>query len=150
LPSDQKFRMTHQRKIILEEVKRVHTHPTADEVYEIVRKRIPRISLGTVYRNLDTLAKNGLIKKIDPGQGHPQMRFDGKTEDHYHVTCMGCGSIEDLPMNSRADALDDLTRTLLKATEYRIAGHSLDFYGLCPLCTKEDESSFEEKMKELE
>lgn len=150
MPSNQKFRMTHQRKMILEEVKRVHTHPTADEVYEIVRKRIPRISMGTIYRNLDVLAKNGLIQKIDPGQGHPQMRFDAKTEDHYHITCMGCGSIEDLPVNSPDDALDDLTKTLLKATEYHVAGHSLDFYGLCPLCAKEGKSSFGEKMKELE
>ena len=142
--------MTHQRKMILEEVKRAHTHPTADEVYEIVRKRIPRISLGTVYRNLDVLVKNGLIQKLDPGQGHPQMRFDAKTEDHYHITCMSCGSIEDVPLNSPEDGLDVFTNTLLKATEYQIAGHSLDFYGLCPLCTKEGESSFEKKMKELE
>jgi Fur family ferric uptake transcriptional regulator len=150
LSSNQKFRMTQQRKMILEEVKRVHTHPTADEVYEIVRKKIPRISMGTVYRNLDVLAKNGLIRKIDPGQGHPQMRFDARTEDHYHITCMGCGSIEDLPVNSQDDSLNNLTKTLLMATEYRIAGHSLDFYGLCPLCSKKGESSFEEKMKELE
>jgi Fur family ferric uptake transcriptional regulator len=150
LPSNQKFRMTHQRKMILEEVRSTCTHPTADEVYEIVRRRIPRISMGTVYRNLDVLAKNGLIQKIDPGQGHPQMRFDAKTEDHYHITCMGCGSIEDVPMNSPDDSLDGLTKKLLKATEYRVAGHSLDFYGLCPLCAKEGESSFGEKMKELE
>ena len=150
LPSNQKFRMTHQRKMILEEVKRVHTHPTADEIYEIVRKKIPRISMGTVYRNLDILTKSGLIQKIDPGQGHPQMRFDAKTEGHYHITCMSCGSIEDLPVNSPDDALDDFTKTLLKATEYRVAGHSLDFYGLCPLCSQEGESSFGEKIKELE
>ena len=150
MPSNKKFRMTHQRKMILEEVKRVHTHPTADEIYGIVRKRIPRISMGTVYRNLDVLARNGLIQKIDPGQGHPQMRFDAKTEDHYHITCMNCCSIEDLPVNSPDDALDDLTKTLLKATEYQISGHSIDFYGLCPLCTQEGKSSFGEKMKELE
>jgi len=136
--------------MILKEVKKVHTLPTADEVYEIVRKSIPRISMGTVYRNLDILAKNGLIQKIDPGQGHPQMRFDANTGDHYHITCMSCGSIEDVPVNSPDDALDDLTKALLKATEYRIAGHNLDFYGLCPSCTKEGESSFGEKMKELE
>ena len=150
MPPNQKFRMTHQRKMILEEIKKIHTHPTADEVYEIVRKRIPRISLGTVYRNLDILAKNGFIKKIDAGQGHPQMRFDAKTEDHYHITCMGCGSIEDLPLNSPDDALDNLTKTLLKATEYRIAGHNLDFFGLCPLCTQKGKSSFGAKMKEIE
>ena len=67
LVSNQKYRMTNQRQIILEEVKKVHSHPTADEVYERVRKKIPRISMGTVYRNLDVLSKTGLIRKIDPG-----------------------------------------------------------------------------------
>ena len=135
--------------MILEEVKRVHTHPTADEVYENVRKRIPRISMGTVYRNLDVLAKNGLIQKIDPGQGHPQMRFDGNTEDHYHITCLRCGRIDDVPVNSPDGALDHLTKALLKATEYQVAGHHLDFYGLCPQCMEEEEPSFGAKMKEL-
>lgn len=149
MPSNQKYRMTHQRKIILEEVRKIHSHPTADEVYSIVRKKIPRISMGTVYRNLDILAKIGLVQRIEPGQGHPQMRFDGKIEDHYHITCIGCGSLEDVPVDSPDAALDNLTKALLKATEYRIAGHNLDFFGLCPSCTKEGESSFGEKMKEL-
>jgi Fur family ferric uptake transcriptional regulator len=136
--------------MILEEVKKVHTHPTADEIYEMVRERIPRISMGTVYRNLDVLAKSGLLQKIDPGQGHPQMRFDANTSEHYHITCMGCGRIEDVPMDSPDNAIDDLTKALLKVTEYRIAGHNLDFYGLCPSCAKEGESSFGKKMKEFE
>ena len=106
--------------------------------------------MGTVYRNLDILAKIGLIQKIDPGQGHPQMRFDGNTGDHYHITCIGCGRIEDVPVNSSDDALDDLTKALVKVSEYRIAGHNLDFYGLCPLCMKAEKSSFGEMMKELE
>ncbi|MGE5577510.1 MAG: Fur family transcriptional regulator, partial [Syntrophothermus sp.] len=53
--------MTRQRQIILEELKNVTTHPTADEVYEMVRRRLPRISLGTVYRNLELLAEEGII-----------------------------------------------------------------------------------------
>ena len=149
LPSDQKYRMTLQRKIILEEVRSIRTHPTADEVYAIVRKRIPRISMGTVYRNLDILSKIGLLQRMEPGQGHPQMRFDGNTEDHYHISCLGCGRIDDVPANSPDNALDHLTKALLKATEYQVAGHHLDFYGLCPQCMEEEESSFVEKMKEL-
>jgi len=149
LPSDQKYRMTLQRKIILEEVRKTHTHPTADEVYANVRKKIPRISMGTVYRNLDILSKIGLLHRIEPGQGHPQMRFDGNTEDHYHITCLRCGRIDDVPVNSPDGVLDHLTKALLKATEYQVAGHHLDFYGLCPQCMEEEEPSIGAKMKEL-
>lgn len=145
--SQQKYRMTNQRQIILQEVRNLNSHPTADEVYERVRKRVPRISLGTVYRNLDILSRTGLIKKIDPG--YLQMRFDGNTEDHYHITCMGCGRIDDLPVDKPGHSLDDLEKALVKATEYRIAGHKLEFYGLCPRCMKQERSSLGEKIKEL-
>jgi hypothetical protein len=56
LKSDQKLRITKQRQLILEELKKVVTHPTADEIYRMVRERMPRVSLGTVYRNLETLS----------------------------------------------------------------------------------------------
>ena len=68
--------------IILETIKMTDSHPTADEIYERVRKRLPRISMGTIYRNLDVLASCGLIKRLDPGR--TQMRFDGNTQEHYH------------------------------------------------------------------
>ena len=55
---DKNFLMTTQRQVILEEVKKINTHPTADVIYNLVRERLPRISLGTVYRNLEILSKN--------------------------------------------------------------------------------------------
>ena len=58
-------RMTRQRAVILEELRKVKTHPTADELYSIVRERLPRISLGTVYRNLDFLADTGEIRRLE-------------------------------------------------------------------------------------
>lgn len=145
--SSQKYRMTSQRMIILEEVKNLHTHPTADQVYERVRKRLPRISMGTVYRNLDILSKTGLLKKIDPG--HPQMRFDGNVLDHYHIVCMACGSIEDVPAAPPNPSLDNMVRAFTKMTSYRIFGHNVQLMGLCPGCMKEGRSSLEEKIKEL-
>ena len=72
--SDQKYRMTHQRQVILEEINKDQTHPTADEIYERVRKKLPRISMGTVYRNLEILSSCGIIHRLEPGL--PQMRFD--------------------------------------------------------------------------
>jgi Fur family ferric uptake transcriptional regulator len=68
--------MTRQRKVILEELRNVDTHPSADEIYEMVRKRLPHISLGTVYRNLEILSETGAIQKLELGCA--QKKFDGK------------------------------------------------------------------------
>jgi Fur family ferric uptake transcriptional regulator len=127
----QKYRMTHQRQVILDEIRKVNTHPTADEVYELVRKRLPRISLGTVYRNLDILSARGLIKRIGPA--FQQMRFDGVTKDHYHLRCVSCGKVEDAPMISVGD-FEDAVRS---QSDYSITGHRLEFLGICPACKKQ-------------
>jgi len=130
LGSNQKYRMTNQRQVILEEIRKVNTHPTADEVYEMVRKRLPRISLGTVYRNLEILSTRGLIQKIGPVS--IQMRFDGITKNHYHLRCIYCGSVEDAPI----DPMENLERAIREKSDYSIIGHKLEFIGICPKCKK--------------
>jgi Fur family ferric uptake transcriptional regulator len=132
LKKEQKHRMTHQRQVILEEVMKDPHHPTADEIYDRVRRRLPRISMGTVYRNLDILSSSGFISKIEPGL--PQMRFDGKTKEHYHITCMRCGKIEDAHIEPLDNALESLESSLGHLTKYGIFGHKLEFLGLCRSC----------------
>ena len=83
------IRLTTQRQIILEELAKVKTHPTASELYDMVRKRLSRIGLGTVYRNLELMADSGMILKIEVGG--TQKRFDATTDDHYHIRCSACG-----------------------------------------------------------
>lgn len=139
--SEQKYRMTHQRQVILEEVKKDHLHPTADEIYERVRRRLPRVSKGTVYRNLDILDSCGLIHRIEPG--HSQMRFDGETKDHYHLTCVRCGKIEDAPMEPSDNVLEYFENALGHLTRYGIFGHKLEFMGLCTACMEEEKNASE-------
>jgi Fur family ferric uptake transcriptional regulator len=124
--------------VILEEVKKDRSHPTADAIYEKVRKRLPKISMGTVYRNLDVLASCGWIRKIEPGPS--QMRFDGDTHDHYHLTCTRCGKIEDAPMEMSDDTLETLENALGHLTKYGIFGHRLEFLGLCRECQAKEAS----------
>ncbi|RJR22349.1 MAG: transcriptional repressor [Desulfobacteraceae bacterium] len=124
--------MTRQRELILREVKDAGAHPTADEIYERVRKKLPRISLGTVYRNLEMLASSGFISRLEPE--HPQMRFDWKTSDHYHITCMQCGAIEDAEIEPSDNPLEHLENALGNLTKYGIFGHKLEFVGLCRKC----------------
>jgi len=125
-----KYRTTHQRRVILEQIRKVNTHPTADEIHEMVRKRLPRISLGTVYRNLEILSACGLIQKIGPVSS--QMRFDGDTRNHYHIRCIHCGRVEDAPI----EMVDTLERDMNKASDYTVLGHRLEFIGVCPMCKK--------------
>ena len=141
------YRLTQQRELILEEVRNGFNHPTADEIYVNVRKKLPHISLGTVYRNLDVLAECGLIKKIEPD--FPQMRFDGNTKDHYHITCLNCGKIEDTPFEPSGSSLENLKNALGNLTKYGIFGHKLEFIGLCSECREiENGRIFKEKLNE--
>ncbi|MBW2063475.1 MAG: transcriptional repressor [Deltaproteobacteria bacterium] len=128
--------MTHQRKVILEVVRGEGEHMTADEIYDRVRKKMPKISLGTVYRNLDILASQGLIRKLEPE--YQQMRFDGSTTEHYHLLCTRCGKVTDAPVAHSDKILDIIEGTIGKLTRYGIFGHRLEFIGLCPQCLEEE------------
>jgi Fe2+ or Zn2+ uptake regulation protein len=128
LISAKKFVMTRQRRVILEELKKFSSHPTADEVYERARRRLPRISLGTVYRNLEILSECGMIQKLELGGS--QKRFDGTVENHYHVRCIRCGSVKDVSM----EPLTTLERALRGVSDYEIIGSRLEFVGFCPQC----------------
>lgn len=136
MKSDQKQRMTRQRKIILEEVQNGMAHLTADEVYERVRKSLPKISMGTVYRNLDVLATAGLIKKLEPH--YSQMRFDGNLGEHYHIVCTRCGTISDADIEPSDNTIEKLENALGNLTRYGIFGHKLEFLGLCPKCLEQE------------
>ncbi|MBW1779528.1 MAG: transcriptional repressor [Deltaproteobacteria bacterium] len=125
-------RTTRQRQVILEEVRRSKSHPTADEIYDRVRAQLPRISLGTVYRNLDLLAANGEIVKLTPGR--TQMRFDGNLNAHYHMTCIHCGRVEDLPISPSDSPIDILEQMTSHLTKYGVFGHKLEFVGVCSEC----------------
>jgi len=131
LSQNRKFRMTRRRQVILEEINKVDTHPTADEVYEMVRRRLPHISLGTVYRNLQILSECNMIQKLDLAGA--QRRFDGNTKKHYHVHCTRCGRVDDVPI----EAVVKIQTTFQSASNYKITGHKLELLGLCAQCRKE-------------
>lgn len=128
-----KMRMTKQRRLILEELRRENSHPTADVIYENVRKKMPKISLGTVYRNLEILTALGEIQTLELSGS--QKRYDGVPNKHYHIRCLHCGRVDDAPIAP----LQRLEDELYEATVYTIMGHRLEFMGLCPECSKDKE-----------
>lgn len=130
MQKEKNVRMTRQRKVILEELRKQNTHPSADEIYEIVRHRLPRISLGTIYRNLDILSGLGEIQKLELSGS--LKRFDWDTNKHYHIRCIHCNRVDDAPI----PPLNKLENELYGATVFEIIGHNLEFVGLCPECSK--------------
>ena len=99
-------RNTRQRTVLLEELRKLRFHPTAAELYEVVRARIPSISLGTVYRNLEFLARSGVVQRLrTSGRG---ARFDGNPRKHYHVRCIYCERIDDVLELPEGIAPEDL------------------------------------------
>jgi len=124
--------MTRQRRLILEELRKVNTHPRADEIYEMVKKRLPRISLGTVYRNLEILTRLGEIQHIEFGGA--LKRFDGNPRNHYHIRCIHCDRVEDVLI----DPIKHIETVLNGAVDFEIIGHRLEFLGLCKECSKQE------------
>jgi Fur family ferric uptake transcriptional regulator len=121
-------RHTQQREVILQELCVLTSHPTADELFQIVRRRLPRISLATVYRNLQLLAEQGVIARLElPGQ--PQ-RFDGMAARHTHIRCLHCDAVADLDIQPRETPLAEVQQH----TDYQVTDQRTEFVGQCPRC----------------
>jgi len=106
-------------------------HPSADWIFRQARRRLPRLSLATVYRNLKQLVEEGAIREIH--SGGQTARFDSNTGRHYHIRCLGCGRVNDLPISVD----ETLEREASRSTSYRVLGHQVEIHGLCPLCQAE-------------
>lgn len=128
-----KLSNTTQRRVILDELRKLKSHPTADELYAIVRSTLPQISLGTVYRNLEQLSASGTIQKLE--LAGKQKRFDGDVKRHYHIRCIKCDCIEDIP-----DA--EMVEIDLKLSEMiesmQLEGYRLELSGKCSKCNGKD------------
>ncbi|HSO85181.1 MAG TPA: transcriptional repressor [Draconibacterium sp.] len=98
------LKVTPQRMVILEAVNNLNNHPTADNIIEYIRAKHPGIATGTVYKVLETLVLNKLIKKVTTDRDI--MRYDGILENHHHLYCSECDKIEDYHDNE----LDELLR----------------------------------------
>ena len=128
------MRLTTQRQIILEELGKVRSHPTANEVYDMVRKRLPRIGLGTIYRNLELMAESGIILKLEVGG--TQKRFDATVETHYHIRCTSCGRVDDIDI----EVLDNINEIAARSCDYKVLGHHIEFSGICGDCSPEKQT----------
>lgn len=122
-------RYSRQREEILKVLKGTKTHPTAEWIYFQAKKKIPQLSLGTVYRNLNQLYQKGVIKKFHFGT--PFEHFDGTTSPHQHFICKKCGKIYDLFMD-----LERELKQIAKEEEFEVQNIEVEFHGICLNCLK--------------
>jgi Fur family peroxide stress response transcriptional regulator len=125
-------RLTGPRRLVLDVVRGTDVHPTAEAVHQMVRRRLPRVSLGTVYRNLRLLVARGLVKEL-PG---PHARFDGNLSDHHHFTCLACGRIADVDGPLTEPHSRALVSRVASSGGFRVTHHRIEFYGRCVACRR--------------
>ena len=126
------LKYSRQREAIMDFLMTRKDHPTADVVYENVRKEFPNISLGTVYRNLTLLSDKGELLRLRLGDGMDH--FDATVTPHFHFICNQCGHVSDLDLDP--DSLPSVDRIADSSFTGRIEGHVTYFYGICPDCLK--------------
>lgn len=122
------LRMTNQREMILRELNKSKEHLSADELYERIKKIMPRISLATVYRNLEILSEAGVIAKLEIS-GRLK-RFDYEVKNHNHIHCVKCNRIDNLDL--KLEPLD--CESLSKVEGYTVTGCRIEVNGLCSEC----------------
>lgn len=123
------MRYSHQREEILSIVQASTLHPTADNVYDEARKKIPNISLGTVYRNLNQLVEKGFIRSIHDGH---IVRYDGIIEPHDHFTCTNCNQMYDIQRKP-----DESPESIIQTCNHTVTDYTLSMTGVCSTCNKE-------------
>jgi Fe2+ or Zn2+ uptake regulation protein len=135
-------RMTVQRRAILEALMEWHGHPTAEELHRSVRRRIPTLSLATVYRNLEMMRRAGQVSRISSGQEGG--RYDARPEPHLHVRCTGCGRIDDVPVREQPDLL----KLVRGRSDFDVEGYEIIFTGNCPDCRSRQRGKHETTIRE--
>lgn len=124
-----RYKRSRQRERILDTLRRTKSHPTAAWIYDELKRDFPDLSLGTVYRNLNILHDQGLVRVLQSGSTFD--RFDADTSVHYHFVCQGCGKVEDIDFPLPHD-IDTKASIVLGRV---VTGHRLDFFGICNSCT---------------
>ena len=132
-------RMTKQRQAIINMLINSKDHPTAEEIFEVVRQDLPEISIGTVYRNLQMLLAEDLVKEI--ARTRSGARFDANLHPHSHFFCQSCGRVYDIPSYTAP-----LTAELQEQIPGALFNQRTDFFGICHDCL--DVGSNEEPVQE--
>jgi Fe2+ or Zn2+ uptake regulation protein len=146
------LRCTPQRLAVYDELGAGFDHPSAEEVFQAVRHRIPKISLATVYKSLEALVTIGAVTRLSGTGSTGSARYDARSENHYHFRCVRTGTVSDLPARFDPDLITKLDPHLVEdllSQGFRVTGYRLELIGyreltpetgekLAPLAERED------------
>ena len=121
-------RKTRQLEVVWHEVAIDNSHPTAHQIYQRVRRHIPNISLGTVYRNLEKLVAEGKLQVLTLGR---TQHFDPLVDSHQHFICQTCGRVYDIFVGKDEEILP----ASLPQGGFTVTSHRLTFFGECKSCS---------------
>jgi len=127
------YKVTQQRRAVLNTIARSHDHLTPTAIYERVQQEQPDIGLVTIYRTLDILTELGLICEVHVGGNCRSYLISRPSEHHHHLICSDCGGVT----NFIDCGLNELERRLSAETDFEIEAHLLEFSGHCPKCRKQ-------------
>ena len=122
------YKRSKQRERLLELLGQTERHPSADWLYQALKKEFPRLSLGTVYRNLTILVEQKRIQKLPFGSTHD--RYEVIKKPHCHLACDVCGCVQDFTMPNYAK----INKQAQKMSRFNISRHRIDFFGTCEKC----------------
>jgi len=122
--------VTTQRAAVFDYLSGVEHHPTAEEVFLAVKPKLPRISLATVYKNLEALVNCGAVSKL--AYGNASARYDIRTDHHYHTRCLKCGKIWDLDVQEGSELL----ARIKPQKGFEVKDYRLELLGHCRECRR--------------
>lgn len=120
--------LTARQAVILKELRKLKSHPTAARFYENVKEHFPRLKLRELTRELDALVDRGMAQAVRGKRG--AKKYDGNSKGHYHITCMRCSRMDDITVN----LMGAIDRAVALDSGYEIIDHAVVFYGLCRKC----------------
>lgn len=130
---DDRHHHSEQREAILAALRESNDHPTAKQLYDVVREEMPGITLATVYRNLHVLDELGLVDELDIWGD--ASRFDARTDDHLHIRCIKCGRVDDVELEQK----HKIQKRAAELTGYTSVTATTTFEGICPDCQKKEQ-----------
>ena len=126
----EQIRMTSQRELVLDYVQKSHSHPTAEEIFQKLKDKLPRISKKTVYNNLKVLSETGLIREIST---MGVKRYEPLMKPHHHLVCQVCDRVFDIEE-------EELTKLAMRVgknmKDFEVSSTTTHFYGVCSDCLK--------------
>ncbi len=127
------LKVTPQRLAVYEVLKNTKEHPSAETIYNKLLPLYPTMSFATVYKTLQVLKDINLVQELNVGEG--SFRYDAMVAHHPHITCLGCGKVDDV----EDEMIFDLQDKVSSKTGYKLVRQQLYFYGYCPECRNKEE-----------